>query len=212
MGGFGGFGAGSFVAPSYGSVAAPAPVMGGSIAAPMSMPTTTYAAPQMTYSAPQMTYAAPQMPTYSAPPMQTYSAPMQMQAPMMPASIAAPVTAPTTGFMGGISSYFGGGSVGAPVSGGSIVVPGGSMSAPVNVPISNTFSGYTATPLMPSSYYQLGQGPSPLVQAISPYAYQGASTYSSAAPVSYSTAAPVSYSSAAPVSYSTSAPVTTTLA
>merc|ERR1719253_1383125 len=189
MGGFGGFGGGSFVAPSYGSVAAPAPVMGGSIAAPMSMPTTTYAAPQM---------------TYSAPPMQTYSAPMQMQAPMMPASIAAPVTAPTTGFMGGISSYFGGGSVGAPVSGGSIVVPGGSMSAPVNVPISNTFSGYTATPLMPSSYYQLGQGPSPLVQAISPYAYQGAQTYSSAAPVSYS--------SAAPVSYSTSAPVTTTLA
>merc|ERR1719253_1756493 len=194
MGGFGGFGGGSFVAPSYGSVAAPAPVMGGSIAAPMSMPTTTYAAPQMTYSAPQMTYAAPQMPTYSAPSMQTYSAPMQMQAPMMPASIAAPVTAPTTGFMGGISSYFGG----------AIVVPGGSMSAPVNVPISNTFSGYTATPLMPSSYYQLGQGPSPLVQAISPYAYQGAQTYSSAAPVSYSTAAPVSYS--------TSAPVTTTLA
>merc|ERR550537_1854415 len=116
--------------------------MGGSISAPMTMPT-TYAAPTMpTYSAPMP------MPTYSAPTMPTYSAPMPAPMPMPTYSTAAPVTtAPTTGLFSGISSYFGGsapvtgGSITAPISGGSIVVPGGSLSAPVNVPMSNAFSG-----------------------------------------------------------------------
>merc|ERR1719281_2125838 len=44
----------------------------------------------------------------------------------------------------------------APVYGGSIAAPaivGSSVSGPVSLPVSNTFSGYTATPFLPTSSY-----------------------------------------------------------
>merc|ERR1719281_1037861 len=45
--------------------------------------------------------------------------------------------------------------IAAPVTGGSIAasVPTGSVSAPMSLPSSNMFSGFTSTPFMPASYY-----------------------------------------------------------
>merc|ERR1719230_1833640 len=61
-------------------------------------------------------------------------------APSMPITHAAPtIAAPTTRVVGG--------SIAASVS-----VPG-SISAPMSLPTSNMFSGYTSTPFMPAPYY-----------------------------------------------------------
>merc|ERR1719152_1066331 len=118
------------------------------------------------------------------------------------------------------------GSITAPAPA-SITAPvsvGGSITVPANVPRSNMFSGYTATPLMPASMYQLGSGPgpSPLAAAVAPFAsgtttmagttYHGAPYYGtthigSSYSGGYTMGAPISSSSAAPVTYSSAAPV-----
>merc|ERR1719409_768079 len=45
-----------------------------------------------------------------------------------------------------------GGSISAPVAT-SVSIPSGSISAPMSLPQSNMFSGYTSTPFMPAPYY-----------------------------------------------------------
>merc|ERR1719399_1017490 len=77
------------------------------------------------YVAPSMPMAAPSMPI-AAPSMP------------MPAMPAMPVSAPAPVMGGSISA--------------SVSVPG-SISAPMTLPTSNMFSGYTSTPFMPASYY-----------------------------------------------------------
>merc|ERR1719324_2381364 len=64
------------------------------------------------------------MPSYG---MSSYAAPA-VHAPMVSSSISAPVAT-------------------------SVSIPSGSISAPMSLPTSNMFSGYTSTPFMPASYY-----------------------------------------------------------
>merc|ERR1719337_712615 len=64
------------------------------------------------------------MPSYG---MSSYAAPA-VHAPVVSSSISAPVAT-------------------------SVSIPSGSISAPMSLPTSNMFSGYTSTPFMPASYY-----------------------------------------------------------
>merc|ERR1719321_1390928 len=110
----------------------------------------------------------------------------------------------------------------APVTGGSIAA---SISAPVSLPASNMFSGYTSTPFMPASYYNpstfgapttafTGASlPTPMASSISslPLGSYGPGSYGAITSIPRATYAPTYGSYGAPTTYGTTygAPTTT---
>merc|ERR550537_102480 len=123
-------------------------------------------------------YVAPAMPSYG---MSSYAAPA-VHAPMVSSSISAPVA-------------------------GSVSVPTGSISAPMTLPTSNMFSGYTSTPFMPASYYNPSTFgaptttmggmslPTPMASSVSslPLGTYGAGSFGAMTSIPRATYAPTSY-------------------